>query len=208
MHKIRSSNEDAEAVLSDVESDEPSPLALNDPPREDGDGANREKKAREAAESSKSDLQASFNRLKALAHEVIKKREESKRERDEAFKEKERLSKELESVSKSKDEMKFKLDEVVRDRDALKGEIESSSRMLVSGIEKFLRSSYGVIKRANEIVEELVREIDKSRNEASKLHVLKEELEEAKQAIKESEKKLKFKEETAAAAMGARDAAE
>ena len=40
------------------------------------------------------------------------------------------------------------------------------------------------------------------------LHVLKEELEEAKQAIKESEKKLKFKEETAAAAMGARDAAE
>ncbi|KAG5390475.1 hypothetical protein IGI04_032016 [Brassica rapa subsp. trilocularis] len=42
----------------------------------------------------------------------------------------------------------------------------------------------------------------------SQLHVLKEELEEAKQAIKESEKKLKFKEETAAAAMGARDAAE
>ena len=40
------------------------------------------------------------------------------------------------------------------------------------------------------------------------LHVLKEELEEAKQAIKESEKKLKFKEETAAPAMGARDAAE
>ncbi|KAF3513535.1 hypothetical protein F2Q69_00008044 [Brassica cretica] len=42
----------------------------------------------------------------------------------------------------------------------------------------------------------------------SLLHVLKEELEEAKQAIKESEKKLKFKEETAAAAMGARDSAE
>ncbi|WZZ10554.1 hypothetical protein YC2023_096475 [Brassica napus] len=40
------------------------------------------------------------------------------------------------------------------------------------------------------------------------LHVLKEELEEAKQAIKESAKKLKLKEETAAAAMGARDAAE
>lgn len=38
--------------------------------------------------------------------------------------------------------------------------------------------------------------------------MLKEELEEAKQAIKESEKKLKFKEETAAAAMGAREAAE
>ena len=38
--------------------------------------------------------------------------------------------------------------------------------------------------------------------------MLKEELEEAKHAIKESEKKLKFKEETAAAAMGAREAAE
>lgn len=104
------------------------------------------------------------------------------------MKEKESLSKELESVSKGKDEMKLKLDEVVRDRDALKGEIESSSHMLVSGIEKVsgkVRSfksfttlpksqkytglasvAYGVIKPANEIVEDLVREIDKSRNEA------------------------------------------
>lgn len=37
---------------------------------------------------------------------------------------------------------------------------------------------------------------------------LKQELEEAKQALSESEKKLRFKEETAAAAMTARDAAE
>ncbi|CAN7034367.1 unnamed protein product [Brassica rapa subsp. trilocularis] len=187
------SNEDAEAVLSD----KPSPVALNDPPREDAQDEklteliaelDRERKAREAAESSKSELQASFNRLKALAREVIKKRDEAKRERDEAFKEKESLSKELESVSKGKDEMKLKLDEAVRYRDGLKGEIESSSHMLVSGIEKIsgkVRSfksfsglpksqkytglasiAYGVIKRAIEIVEELVREIDKSRNEA------------------------------------------
>lgn len=40
------------------------------------------------------------------------------------------------------------------------------------------------------------------------LSTLKHELEEAKQAMLESEKKLKFKEETAAAAMAARDAAE
>ncbi|KAL0790335.1 hypothetical protein Bca101_006581 [Brassica carinata] len=143
--------EDAEAVLSDVEIDEPSPVALNDPPREDVRDErvteliaelDREKKAREAAESSKSDLQASFNRLKALAHEVIKKRDESK-----------------------------------RDRDALKGEIEK-----VSGKVRSFKSfttlpksqkytglasvAYGVIKPANEIVEDLVREIDKSRNEA------------------------------------------
>ncbi|KAF8047475.1 hypothetical protein N665_3003s0001 [Sinapis alba] len=194
------SNEDAEAVLSDVETDEPAPVALNDPPHEDEQDErvreliaelDREKKAREAAERTNSDLQASFNRLKALAHEVIKKRDESKRERDEALKEKESLSKELESVSKGKDEMSMKLDEAVRDRDVLKGQIESSSHMLVSGIEKIsgkissvksfsglpksekytgLASvAYGVIKRANQIVEELVREIDtaaKSRNEA------------------------------------------
>lgn len=40
------------------------------------------------------------------------------------------------------------------------------------------------------------------------LSALKQELEEAKQAIVESEKKLKFKEETADAAIAARDAAE
>jgi hypothetical protein len=40
------------------------------------------------------------------------------------------------------------------------------------------------------------------------LSTLKQELEEAKQTMLESEKKLKFKEETAAAAMAARDAAE
>jgi septal ring factor EnvC (AmiA/AmiB activator) len=40
------------------------------------------------------------------------------------------------------------------------------------------------------------------------LSAVKQELEEARQAILESEKKLKFKEETAAAAMAAREAAE
>ncbi|PPR96216.1 hypothetical protein GOBAR_AA24458 [Gossypium barbadense] len=42
----------------------------------------------------------------------------------------------------------------------------------------------------------------------AQLSAVKLELEEAKQAMLESEKKLKFKEETAAAAMAARDAAE
>lgn len=42
----------------------------------------------------------------------------------------------------------------------------------------------------------------------AQLSSLKQELEEAKQALSESEKKLRFKEETAAAAMAARDAAE
>ncbi|KFK40696.1 hypothetical protein AALP_AA2G029300 [Arabis alpina] len=186
-------DEEADAILSDVESDEPTAIVLKDPPHEEEKRIteliaelDREKKAREAAESSKSDLQASFNRLKSLAHEAIKKRDESKRERDEALKEKENLTKELESVSKVKDE----LNEIVRSRDGLKLEIENSSHMLVSGIEKIsgkvssfknfsngglpksqkytgLASvAYGVIKRTNEIVEELVRQVAKSRDEA------------------------------------------
>lgn len=203
-------DEDTDTVLSDVESDEPAaPVVLKDPPREEVSEErlteliaelDREKKAREAAESSKSELQVSFNRLKALAHEAIKKRDESKREREEALKEKDNLSKELENVTKGKDELikqhdeiSKKLDEVVRSRDGLKAEIENSSHMLVSGIEKIsgkvssfknfsngglpksqkytgLASvAYGVIKRTNEIVEELVRQVDttaKSRNEA------------------------------------------
>uniref|UniRef100_A0A1J3E217 Paramyosin n=1 Tax=Noccaea caerulescens TaxID=107243 RepID=A0A1J3E217_NOCCA len=202
-------DEDADAVLSDVESDEPAPVVLKDPPREEAQDErlteliaelDREKKAREAAESSKSELQVSFNRLKALAHEAIRKRDESKRERDEVVKEKENLTKELENVNKGKDElirqqdeMSKKLDEAVRSRDGLKSEIENSSHMLISGIEKIsgkvssfknfsngglpksqkytgLASvAFGVIKRTNEIVEELVKQIDttsKSRNEA------------------------------------------
>ncbi|CAN8291293.1 unnamed protein product [Cochlearia groenlandica] len=201
--------EDADAVLSDLESDEPSPIVVNDPPREEAHDErlkeliselDREKKAREAAESSKSELQVSFNRLKSLAHEAIKKRGESQRERDEALKEKENLSKELEDANKGKDEIFMlneeitkKLDEALRSRDGLKVEIENSSHMLVSGIEKIsgkvssfknfsngglpksqkytgLASvAYGVIKRTNEIVEELVKQMDtasKSRNEA------------------------------------------
>ncbi|KAG7655414.1 hypothetical protein ISN44_As01g024970 [Arabidopsis suecica] len=193
---------DEDAVLSDVESDEPAPVVLKDSPREEASDEriteliadlDREKKAREAAESSKSELQVSFNRLKALAVEAIKKRDESKRERDEALKEKENLTNELENVNKGKDEMLKKIDEALRSRDGLKAEIENSSHMLVSGIEKIsgkvssfknfsngglpnsqkytgLASvAYGVIKRTNEIVEELVRQIDttaNSRNEA------------------------------------------
>ncbi|KAF2616069.1 hypothetical protein F2Q70_00012558, partial [Brassica cretica] len=299
--------EDAEAVLSDVEIDEPSPVALNDPPRED---VRDERVTELIAELEKRP------RVRIGSPSFVQSAQGS--------------------CPRGKDEMKLKLDEVVRDRDALKGEIEK-----VSGKVRSFKSfttlpksqkytglasvAYGVIKRANEIVEDLVREIDKSRNEAreqvdqrnyeiaievsqlkstisnlreetrslrkqldsqtkelnqrmrqieevkekerianenieglmtdiaaaeeeiarwkvaaeqeaaaggaveqdftsqvrnkslflgevnkaaSLLHVLKEELEEAKQAIKESEKKLKFKEETAAAAMGARDAAE
>ncbi|KAJ6351538.1 hypothetical protein OIU78_007455 [Salix suchowensis] len=192
-------DDDADAVLSDVEGDGPVPIVMKSPSQEDisvekfRELLDRERAAREAAETSKSEIQVSFNRLKALAHEAIRKRDECTRQRDEAMREKEealkaneKLSNELIQVNKSKEETQKKFDD-------LQSEIEKSSHMLVSGIDKISgkvsnfknfaveglpRSqkysglpavAYGVIKRTNEIVEELARQVDvtaKSRDEA------------------------------------------
>ncbi|XP_057948817.1 uncharacterized protein LOC131144284 [Malania oleifera] len=208
--------EDADAVLSDVEADDPAPITIKSPSPDEVSverfrellvELDRERQAREAVESSKSELQISFNRLKVLAHEAIKKRDESTRQRDEALREKEEALKANEKVSgelaeavrlkdellKQKDEISKQSDEAAKARDSLRSEIETSAHMLVTGIEKISgkvsnfknfaagglpRSqkytglpavAYGVIKRTNEIVEELVKQIDataKSRNDA------------------------------------------
>lgn len=211
-------SEDGDAVLSDVEgeidvqtsSDEDFSLERF---REVLAELNRERQAREVAENSATELSEKFNRLKALAHESIKRRDESTRQRDEALREKEeilrsndKLSTEIAEVNKAKDEivkqldevtkardgLRSQLDEVTKVKDGLRSEIENSAHMLVTGIEKISgkvnnyknfsagglpRSQkytglpavvYGVIKRTNEIVEELVGQIDataKSRNE-------------------------------------------
>ncbi|XVF02590.1 hypothetical protein REPUB_Repub04eG0187800 [Reevesia pubescens] len=208
-------DEEADAVLSDVESDEPAPIVIKEPSPDDVSvekfreilaELDREKQAREAAENSKSELQVSFNRLKALAHEAIKKREECARQRDEALREKEEALKSNENVSaqlaeankikeevaKQREDLAKQLEEATKEKDVLRSEIETSAHMLVSGIEKISgkvsnfknfagglpRSqkysglpsvAYGVIKRTNEIVEELLKQMEttsKSRNEA------------------------------------------
>ncbi|XP_050374357.1 uncharacterized protein LOC126791907 [Argentina anserina] len=188
-------DEDADAVLSDVETDDPVPIVIKTPPPEQISAdrfrellaeLERERQAREAVENSKSDLQVQFGRLKALAHEAIKKRDEWGRQRDEALREKE-------EALQQKAELAKQLDDVVKERDGLRAEIGNSTHMLMSGIDKIagkVRSfknfaagglpksskyttglqavAYGVIKRTNEIVEELVRQIEataKSRNE-------------------------------------------
>ncbi|TKY60221.1 myosin-10 isoform X1 [Spatholobus suberectus] len=179
---------DADAVLSDVEDDggDPIPIAKTPSPedvsveklREVLEELDRERQARVAAENSKSELQVSFNRLKALAHEAIKKRDDFGRQRDDAVREKEEAAKQLEETAK--------------ERDALRSEIGNSSHMLVTGMEKISAKvssfagnalplprsqkytgmaavAYGVIKRANEIVEELLKQNEvtaKGRNEA------------------------------------------
>ncbi|XP_023530299.1 myosin-3-like [Cucurbita pepo subsp. pepo] len=207
-------DEDVDAVLSDVEGDE-HPTVIQNPSTEEISverfreilaERDRERKAREATENSKSELLVSFNRLKALAHEAIKKRDECGRQRDEALREKEealklneKVSAELavanqqrDEVSKLRDEITKEFDEILKERDALRSEIGNASHMLVTGIDKISAKvsnfknftagglprsqkytglpavAYGVIKRTNEIVEELVRQIDttaKERNE-------------------------------------------
>ncbi|XP_054822482.1 uncharacterized protein LOC129320853 [Prosopis cineraria] len=209
-------NEDADAILSDVEeADDSGPIMIKNPLPEEGSGdkitellaeLDRERQARQLAENSKSELQVSFNRLKALAHEAIKKRDEFGRLRDDALLEKEEALKshdkvlaELIETNKAKDELlrqrneiSKQFDEVVKERDDLRLEIGNSTHMFVTGIEKISAKvsnfrnfaanelpkshkysglaavAYGVIKRANEIVEELVKQVDataKSRNE-------------------------------------------
>uniref|UniRef100_A0A5B6ZWT4 Putative paramyosin n=1 Tax=Davidia involucrata TaxID=16924 RepID=A0A5B6ZWT4_DAVIN len=209
-------DEDNDAVLSDVEEDDQVPIVIKNPSPEDVSverfrevlaELDRERQAREAAENSKSELQVSFSRLKVLAHEAIKKRDECTRQRDEALREKEealrsneKLSSELaeavrakDEVLKQRDDLARQFDEAVKGKDSSRSEIETAAQMLVTGIEKISgkvsnfknftagglpRSqkytglpavAYGVIKRTNEIVEELLRQIDstaKSRNEA------------------------------------------
>ncbi|KAK6160292.1 hypothetical protein DH2020_003673 [Rehmannia glutinosa] len=210
-------DEENDAVLSDVEADDPVPIDIKTPEnisvekfREILAELDRERGAREAAENAKNDIQVSFNRLKVLCHEAIKKRDESSRQRDEALREKEEALKKLEKVSgdlsaevklkedlsRQKDEVLRQLEEVGKARELTRIEMETGSSMLVSGIEKISRKvssykdfggnglpksnkysglpavAYGVIKRTNEIVEELLRQIEssvKSRNEAREL---------------------------------------
>ncbi|KAI3730896.1 hypothetical protein L1987_62076 [Smallanthus sonchifolius] len=204
--------EDSDAVLSDVEEEDnhPVPIVIGTRSstedvsierfRELAAELDRERKAHEVLEKTKSELQVSFNRLKVLAHEAIKKRDESSRQRDELLRSNEKLSAELAEIVKEKDELlKQKddfgkeLEESVKAKDSSRSEIGTAAQMLVTGIDKISgkvnhfknftagglpRSqkytglpavAYGVIKRTNEIVEELVRQIElatKSRNEA------------------------------------------
>ncbi|XXG88803.1 hypothetical protein AAC387_Pa12g0968 [Persea americana] len=212
-----SAEDDADAVLSDVEeAEDPVPITLQTPSSDEFSSdqlrrilsdLDRERQARQAAESEKAELQSHFNRLKVYVHEAIKMRDENGRlrddavrERDETMRSSERLSGELvearrakDEILKQRDEIARQLEEAIRVKDSSRSEIESAAQMLVTGIEKISgkvssfknfsagglpRSqkysglpaiAYGVIKRTNEIVEELLKQVDmasKSRNDA------------------------------------------
>ncbi|XP_054805592.1 uncharacterized protein LOC129308494 [Prosopis cineraria] len=209
-------DEDADAVLSDVEDDDcPLPIRITNPPPEEVSvdrvrellvELDRERQARQAAENSKSELQSSFNRLKALALEAIKKRDEFGRQRDDALREKEealnsqeKLLVELAETNRVKNELSIQRDEIakqfdelVKERDDLRAEIGNSTQMLVNGMDKISAKvsnfknfagnglsrsqkytglsavAYGVIMRANEIVEELVKQIESTAQSRNK----------------------------------------
>ncbi|KAG0455231.1 hypothetical protein HPP92_024523 [Vanilla planifolia] len=111
--------------------------------------------------------------------ESLKVKEEALRQHEEAFKQKEEALRQKE--------------EVLRQKDSLRAEIETAAQMMVTGIDKISSKvssfknfsagglprsqkytglpavAYGVIKRANEITEELIKQIEtasKSRDEA------------------------------------------
>ncbi|CAH1433929.1 unnamed protein product [Lactuca virosa] len=161
--------EDSDAMLSDVEEEEdlPAPIVIGTSPstenvsverfREVVAELDRERQARELVEKSKSDLQVSFNRLKVLAHEAIKKRDETSRQRDEHLRSNEKLSSELAEAVKEKEELSTQLAEFVKEKDELlkqkgdfakqleesvkakdssRSEIQTAAQMLVTGIDK------------------------------------------------------------------------
>ncbi|XP_038989919.1 desmoplakin-like [Phoenix dactylifera] len=187
---------DDDAVLSDVDDDDANtaPASSGEPPSADDRcrvhnllaELEQERRARKAAEGELSRLQSTHNRLKAFAQDVIRKRDDALREKEDTARSAARAAVELAEAVRLKDE-------AVRQKDALRSEVESAAQMLVSGIEKFSgkvadfknfsagglpRSekhtgmpavAYGVVKRADEIVEELVKQIDaaaKSRDAA------------------------------------------
>ncbi|KAK4376948.1 hypothetical protein RND71_003244 [Anisodus tanguticus] len=196
--------EDNDAVLSDVEADDPLPIDIINSSASPEDVSiekfreiltelNREKQLRLAAEESKSQLQVSFNRLRVLAHDAIKKRDETLREKEEAKTSVDKVNEELKEVIKERNEFSKQLEDVKKVKDSMRTEMETAGSMLVSGIDKITgkvsqfknfvagglpRSqkytglpavAYGVIKRTNDVVEELLRQIEstaKSRNGA------------------------------------------
>ncbi|GAA0171465.1 hypothetical protein LIER_41163 [Lithospermum erythrorhizon] len=97
-----SSEDQNDAVLSDVEEEDEIPIEKF---KQLLFQLDREKQARKSAEISKSELQVSFNRLKVLTHEAIKKR-------DEALKKVDKLNLELTETVNSRNEVVKKLDNV------------------------------------------------------------------------------------------------
>lgn len=171
--------DESSAVLSDVDDDEP-PFSAPTPDHQTLISQLEEsRRLNEELSQNLKRRDESINRLRAFAQEVIKKR-------DDAIREKEELLKQLKLANEEKDE-------ISKQKDALKSETNVAAQMLATGIDKISRKiasyksfsgglpvsekyatglpsvAYGVIKRSNEIAEELLKQIvvtEKSRDQA------------------------------------------
>jgi DNA repair exonuclease SbcCD ATPase subunit len=195
-------DDDSSAALSDVdeeESPEASPPPLSDPTLSPTSSdqhlltqLEEARREREASEKALQDSELRLGRIKAFAHDVIKKRDEALRLQKEAISQRdEALRLKTDAISQRDDALREKA-EVSDQLHAVQTEITTLTQMLTSGMEKISGKissfqifpeglpksqkytglpavAYGVIKRANEIVEELLRQVElasKSRDEA------------------------------------------
>ena len=169
----------------------------------------------------KAELESAFSRLKDLAHEELKKRDEFARKRDDALHQKEvacrgkevvaqqldealRLKEDAikqrddilrqrNDLARQKDEINRLKEEATKARESSRSEIEAAAQMLINSTEKITsrvsaiksfgaglpRSSkhsglaaiaYGATKRAEEIVEELLRQNEIIMNGRNDVH--------------------------------------
>ncbi|KAJ4772335.1 paramyosin [Rhynchospora pubera] len=175
-------DDDSSTVLSDVDDDDAASVAADSSPSISNHSDQQNllllaqledaRRARDASDKALKDSESRLTRLKAFAQDVIKKRDDALRSQSDAASQRDDLSRQLHS---------------------LHSEIATLTQMLTSGMEKISGKisayttfpdglptthkytglpalAYGVIKRSNDIVEELLRQVDlasKSRDQAT-----------------------------------------
>ncbi|WOL15584.1 hypothetical protein Cni_G24365 [Canna indica] len=145
----------------------------------------KERSARKSAEGTFSRLKSMAHDAIRQRDDAVRDRDEAVRRRDEALRDKDEAARSADrAASELADALRLK-DEITKQKDSLRSEMETAAQMLLSGIGKisgkvsgyknFSASgglptsqkytglpavAYGVIKRAHEISEELMKQID------------------------------------------------
>ncbi|KAG6500937.1 uncharacterized protein At3g49055-like [Zingiber officinale] len=154
----------------------------------------KERSARKAAEGTFSRLKSMAHDAIRQRDDALRERDEAVRRRDEAHRERDEASRSAErTAAELADAIRLR-DESMKHKDSLRSEMETAAQMLLSGIGKISSKvsgsknfsasgglptsqkytglpsvAYGVIKRAHEISEELIKQIDaasKARDQA------------------------------------------
>ncbi|XP_072965880.1 uncharacterized protein [Typha angustifolia] len=164
-----------DTVLSDVDdADDPSPLLLPSSSPTLSPSSSEQQQQRILSLQSELDeqrraysaLDSRFNRLKSLAHEAIKKRDDALRDRDNSASTLASLQSESATASQM---LSSGIDKVSAKVPALKNSAAAGlpkSQKYPSGLPSI---AYGVIKRANDVVEDLLKQLDaasRSRDQA------------------------------------------